>query len=268
MVAIEYLGRSGLKVSEITYGNWITHGSQVENDAARSPRCTRPSTSASRRFDTADTYAEHGRRGRARRGPQGPAPRVARRSSPRCTSPSGPKGAERHGPRASTSASPSTARCAASAPTTSTSTRRTATTTRRSLEETMQAFADVVRQGKALYIGVLASGPPTSCARPRAGAGAAASSSSPNQPQYSALWRVIEGEVVPASRGARHLADRVVADGPGRAHAASTCRGSPRRRDRARPTRRAAPVLITRFMRDEVLDRRSRSSSRSPSRPG
>ena len=29
-----HLGRSGLMVSEISYGNWITHGSQVEEDAA------------------------------------------------------------------------------------------------------------------------------------------------------------------------------------------------------------------------------------------
>src|SRR5690242_18888650 len=29
-----YLGNSGLKISEITYGNWLTHGSQVENDIA------------------------------------------------------------------------------------------------------------------------------------------------------------------------------------------------------------------------------------------
>ena len=27
-----HLGRSGLKISEIAYGNWITHGSQVEED--------------------------------------------------------------------------------------------------------------------------------------------------------------------------------------------------------------------------------------------
>ena len=27
-----HLGTSGLKVSEIAYGNWITHGSQVENE--------------------------------------------------------------------------------------------------------------------------------------------------------------------------------------------------------------------------------------------
>ena len=29
-----HLGSSGLKVSEISYGNWLTHGSQVEEDAA------------------------------------------------------------------------------------------------------------------------------------------------------------------------------------------------------------------------------------------
>jgi len=28
------LGKSGLKISEIAYGNWLTHGSQVEEDAA------------------------------------------------------------------------------------------------------------------------------------------------------------------------------------------------------------------------------------------
>ncbi|HEY0620375.1 MAG TPA: aldo/keto reductase, partial [Kribbella sp.] len=30
-----YLGNSGLKVSEISYGNWLTHGSQVENEQAK-----------------------------------------------------------------------------------------------------------------------------------------------------------------------------------------------------------------------------------------
>ena len=28
-----HLGQSGLKISEIAYGNWITHGSQVEEAA-------------------------------------------------------------------------------------------------------------------------------------------------------------------------------------------------------------------------------------------
>ncbi|MGH8965083.1 MAG: aldo/keto reductase, partial [Actinomycetes bacterium] len=48
-----YLGRSGLKVSEITYGNWITHGSQVENAAAVA--CVRAALDAGiTTFDTAD----------------------------------------------------------------------------------------------------------------------------------------------------------------------------------------------------------------------
>jgi aryl-alcohol dehydrogenase-like predicted oxidoreductase len=29
-----HLGRSGLLVSEISYGNWLTHGSQVEEEQA------------------------------------------------------------------------------------------------------------------------------------------------------------------------------------------------------------------------------------------
>jgi aryl-alcohol dehydrogenase-like predicted oxidoreductase len=66
------------------------------------------------------------------------------------------------------------------------------------LEETMQAFADVVRQGKALYIGVSE----WSATQIRAGWEMAQDLKIPfvsNQPQYSALWRVIEAEVVPTS---------------------------------------------------------------------
>lgn len=66
------------------------------------------------------------------------------------------------------------------------------------LEETMEAFADVVRSGKALYIGVSE----WTADQMRAGHGLARELNIPlvsNQPQYSALWRVIEGEVVPAS---------------------------------------------------------------------
>ena len=63
------------------------------------------------------------------------------------------------------------------------------------LEETMQAFADVVRQGKALYIGVSE----WTADQLRAGHAMAKDLGFQlisNQPQYSALWRVIEGEVV------------------------------------------------------------------------
>ena len=51
-----HLGRSGLKVSEIAYGNWITHGSQVEEDAARA--CVAAALDEGiTTFDTADVYA-------------------------------------------------------------------------------------------------------------------------------------------------------------------------------------------------------------------
>src|SRR5690348_13980008 len=52
-----HLGRSGLVVSEISYGNWITHGSQVENDAAIA--CVRAALEEGiTTFDTADIYAK------------------------------------------------------------------------------------------------------------------------------------------------------------------------------------------------------------------
>src|SRR5246127_1064829 len=51
-----HLGRSGLKISEIAYGNWITHGSQVEEEAARA--CVAAALdSGITTFDTADAYA-------------------------------------------------------------------------------------------------------------------------------------------------------------------------------------------------------------------
>ncbi|HEY7718618.1 MAG TPA: aldo/keto reductase family protein, partial [Pedococcus sp.] len=66
------------------------------------------------------------------------------------------------------------------------------------LEETMTAFADLVRAGKVLYVGV-------SEWRAEEIAAAAALARElgiqliSNQPQYSMLWRVIEQEVVPTS---------------------------------------------------------------------
>jgi Aldo/keto reductase family len=51
-----HLGKSGLKISELTYGNWITHGSQVEEEAARS--CVAATLDEGiTSFDTADVYA-------------------------------------------------------------------------------------------------------------------------------------------------------------------------------------------------------------------
>src|SRR2546430_17395200 len=51
-----HLGRSGLKVSEISYGNWITHGSQVEEEQATA--CVRAALELGiTTFDAADVYA-------------------------------------------------------------------------------------------------------------------------------------------------------------------------------------------------------------------
>jgi aryl-alcohol dehydrogenase-like predicted oxidoreductase len=66
------------------------------------------------------------------------------------------------------------------------------------LVETMQAFADIVRSGKALYIGVSE----WNAEQIKAGAVLAKQMNFQlisNQPQYSMLWRVIEAEVIPAS---------------------------------------------------------------------
>jgi aryl-alcohol dehydrogenase-like predicted oxidoreductase len=63
----------------------------------------------------------------------------------------------------------------------------------------MEAFADVVRSGKALYIGVSEWTPD----QLRAGHALARELHIPfvsNQPQYNALYRIIEPEVVPTSR--------------------------------------------------------------------
>ena len=50
------LGSTGMYVSEITYGNWITHGSQVEEQAAI--KCVRAALDLGiTTLDTADVYA-------------------------------------------------------------------------------------------------------------------------------------------------------------------------------------------------------------------
>lgn len=56
MVGYRYLGNSGFKISEITLGNWVTHGSQVGDDAAI--KTVHAALDAGiTAFDTADTYA-------------------------------------------------------------------------------------------------------------------------------------------------------------------------------------------------------------------
>jgi aryl-alcohol dehydrogenase-like predicted oxidoreductase len=189
-----HLGRSGLQVSEISYGNWITHGSQVEEAAAMA--CVRAALDAGiTTFDTADVYA--GTRaeevlGRALAG-------VRRESYELFTKvywPTGPGPNDRGLSRKHILES-----CHASL-------RRLQTDhldlyqahrydPATPLEETLRAFEDLVRSGKVLHVGVsewtaaqISDAVELASAR---GFDRIVSS----QPQYSMLWRVIEAEVVP-----------------------------------------------------------------------
>ncbi|HLU56367.1 MAG TPA: aldo/keto reductase family protein [Pseudonocardia sp.] len=192
-----YLGRSGLKVSEITYGNWITHGSQVENDAAIA--CVRAALDAGiTTFDTADAYANG-----AAETVLGEALKGQRRASLEILTkvywPTGPKGPNDSGlsrKHIMESIDGSLRRLQTDYVDLYQAHRYDHETP---LEETMQAFADVVRAGKALYIGVSE----WTAQQLREGQALAKELGFllvSNQPQYSMLWRVIEAEVVPASR--------------------------------------------------------------------
>ncbi|MDJ0313434.1 aldo/keto reductase family protein [Arthrobacter sp. H35-D1] len=191
-----YLGRSGLKITEITYGNWLTHGSQVENDVATS--CVRAALDAGiTTFDTADAYANG-----AAEEVLGAALASERRESLEIFTkvywPVGPKGPNDTGlsrKHIMEGINGSLRRLNMDYVDLYQAHRYDHETP---LEETISAFADVVRSGKALYIGVsewnaqqLRDG--------QALAREAGFSLVSNQPQYSALWRVIEPEVVPAS---------------------------------------------------------------------
>ena len=191
-----YLGKSGLKVSEITYGNWLTHGSQIENDTATA--CVRAALDAGiSSFDTADVYANT-----VAEQVLGDALRGERRQSieifTKVFGPTGPKGHNDTGlsrKHILESIDGSLSRLQTDYVDLYQAHRYDVETP---LEETMQAFADVVRQGKALYIGVSE----WTAEQLRAGHALARELGFQlisNQPQYSMLWRVIESEVVPAA---------------------------------------------------------------------
>ncbi|MGR4854406.1 aldo/keto reductase family protein [Streptomyces sp. LARHCF252] len=188
------LGHSGLVISEIAYGNWITHGAQVDEEAAHA--CVRAALDAGiTTFDTADVYSEtraetvlgKALAGQRREGlvlatkvchPVGPGPNDRGLSRKHVVE--GCEGslrrlgtdyvdlyyAHRYDPDVP-------------------------------LEETMLAFADLVRSGKVLYIGVSE----WTAEQVSRAAGLARELRVPlvaSQPQYSMLWRVIESQVVPA----------------------------------------------------------------------
>jgi aryl-alcohol dehydrogenase-like predicted oxidoreductase len=246
-----YLGNSGLKVSEITYGNWLTHGSQVENDIAT--QCVRAALDVGiSTFDTADVYANT----RAE-SVLGEALKGERRESLEIFTkvywPTGPGGKNDTGlsrKHILESIDGSLRRLQTDYVDLYQAHRFDVETP---LEETMRAFADVVRQGKAHYIGVSE----WTAEQIRAGHALATDLGIQlvsSQPQYSMLWRVIEDEVVPTSRelGVSQIVWSPIAQGvltgkyrPGQAPPAGS---------RATDEKGGAD-MIKRFMNDDVLTR-------------
>jgi len=196
MVNYRYLGNSGLKVSEITYGNWVTHGSQVDDSAAIATVHAALDAGITT-FDTADVYANT-----AAEAVLGKALSGQRRESleifTKVYFPTGPKGPNDTGlsrKHIMESINGSLQRLGTDYVDLYQAHRFDYETP---LEETFQAFADLVRQGKVLYIGVSE----WTAEQLREGHALAKSYGIQlisNQPQYSMLWRVIEGKVVPAS---------------------------------------------------------------------
>ncbi|MEK4157099.1 aldo/keto reductase family protein [Paenibacillus sp. FSL R10-2779] len=188
------LGTSGLHLSEIAYGNWITHGAQVDNDTAHA--CVRAALDVGiTTFDTADVYSDTKAEmvlGQALKG-------VHRADIELCTKVCHPTGTGRNA--RGLSRKHIMEACHASLNRLQTdyidiyyAHRFDATV---SLEETFLAFSDLVRQGKVLYVGISE----WTADQIAEGASLARELKVPlvaSQPQYSMLWRVMETEVVQA----------------------------------------------------------------------
>ena len=244
-----HLGKSGLKVSELTYGNWITHGSQVEEDSAR--ECVAAALDEGiTSFDTADTYA-----GTRAEEVMGRALAGQRRESIEIFTkvfwPTGPGQNDRGLSRKHIMEGING------------SLRRLGTDYvdlyqahrydhETPLEETLRAFEDVVRQGKALYIGVSEWRAEEIAAALRIADEMHFDRIVSNQPQYSMLWRVIESEVVPLceKEGIGQIVFSPIAQGvltgkyqPGQAPPANS-----RATDE-----KSGKGFISRWMRDDLL---------------
>ena len=189
-----HLGKSGLMVSALSYGNWFTHGAQVDEKTAQA--CVRAALDAGiTTFDTADMYAagdgEHVL-GRALAG-------VPRDGIEICTKVFFPMGLRPNDRGLSRKHIMEGLHA---------SLRRLQTDhvdvlyahrfdLETPMEETLRAFDDLVRQGKVHYIGVsewtAGQIAEAICTAEALGLDRIVAS----QPQYSLLWRVIESEIAP-----------------------------------------------------------------------
>ena len=246
-----HLGHSGLKVSELAYGNWITHGSQVAEEAAVA--CVNAALDEGiTTFDTADVYAG-GRAeevlGRALKGQR----REGLEIFTKVFWATGPgvndRGLSRkhivesiHG-----------------------SLRRLQTDYvdlyqahrfdhETPLEETLRAFDDLVRQGKVLYVGVSEWRAEEIERALKIADEMGFDRIVSNQPQYSMLWRVIEAEVVPLSarEGIGQVVFSPIAQG---VLTGKYVPGQPPPAGSRATDDKGGAAFIRRFMNDDVLTR-------------
>ncbi len=188
------LGASGLHVSEIALGNWLTHASQLTEESAIAV-VNAALDAGITTFDTADVYAQTGAEsvlGRALRGQR----REGLEIMTKVFWPTGPGANDRGLSRKHIVES-----CEASL-------RRLGTDhidvyqahrydAHTPLPETLRAFDDLVRSGKVLYVGVSEWRAEQISAAVAIADDMGLDRIVSNQPQYSMLWRVIETEVLP-----------------------------------------------------------------------
>ena len=244
------LGSTGMYVSEISYGNWITHGSQVEQEAAI--KCVKTAFDLGiTTFDTADVYA--GTRaesvlGKALKG-------IRRESYELFTKVYWPTGTGKNDRGLSRKHIMES--CHASLKRLNVDHIDLYQMHRfdfeTPLEESLQAFEDLVRQGKVNYIGFSewTAAQISSALKIQDARGYSRFVSS--QPQYSALWSVIEAEVVPLSRkeGIGQIVWSPIAQGvlTGKYKPGAKPPAGSRATDK-----KSGAGMISRWMRDEVLE--------------
>jgi len=243
------LGSSGMYVSEISYGNWITHGSQVEQDAAI--KCVRTALDEGiTTLDTADVYA-----GTRAETVLGKALKGVRRESyelfTKVFFPTGPGKNDRGSSRKHIMESVHA------------SLKRLNTDHidlyqfhrfdyETPLEESLSAFDDLIRQGKVMYIGFSEWKASEISAAVKIQKELGYNRFVSSQPQYSALWRVIEKEVDPVCRkeGIGHIVWSPLAQGvlTGKYQPGAKAPSGSRATDK-----KGGANMINGWMREEVL---------------
>ena len=244
------LGRSGMKVSEISYGNWLTHGSQVEAEQATA--CVREALDVGiTTFDTADVYA-----GTKAETVLGEALRGTRRESIELFTkvywPTG-KGQNDRG----LSRKHILESCNASLKRLQTDYVDLYQAHRfdyeTPLEETLRAFDDLVRAGKVHYIGVSEWSASEIASALEIAESMGFDRIVSSQPQYSMLWRVIEDQVVPLceKEGIGQIVWSPIAQG---VLTGKYLPGAPLP-EGSRATDATGAGFIKGFLRDEVLEK-------------